>query len=339
MDKIVYLIGAGASCNSLPAVKNLPGRMRQLAVQIDGHQDLKFVSPDENRDLTKLRKQLVDDIQGIAAEAEKHASIDTYGKKLFLMHDGEVFKRFKAVLASYFILEQLYRKGNFDPRYDTFWASILGQTKVDFPKNVRIVSWNYDTQLELSYLPYTGTSSLNVSAQNLRITTKDCYRTHDAIDGFGVFKLNGSSNQKYIADILKKTSVIIDDHSNGLKRDSLTTVLNAYSDFLSEKPIFKPSLSFAWENNVHDVNGIAEITRKEIEDCSILVVIGYSFPFFNRVIDRHLLGNLKQLRKVYIQDPVPDRVLDSFSSICPISKGYEYKLISSHEQFFLPSEL
>ena len=39
----------------------------------------------------------------------------------------------------------------------------------------------------------------------------------------------------------------------------------------------------------------------------IMVVIGYSFPFFNREVDKQVLNALKQqpsFRKIYFQNPV-----------------------------------
>jgi hypothetical protein len=39
-----------------------------------------------------------------------------------------------------------------------------------------------------------------------------------------------------------------------------------------------------------------------------LVVIGYSFPVFNREIDNRLIGKMAKLTKVYIQDANPERI-------------------------------
>jgi hypothetical protein len=70
-----------------------------------------------------------------------------------------------------------------------------------------------------------------------------------------------------------------------------------------------------------------------------LVVIGYSFPFFNRLVDRRIL-NMPDLKKIYFQAPISgiENIIQSFKSIrkLPI-EGYEK--ITETEQFFLPPEL
>ncbi|MEI9954873.1 MAG: hypothetical protein WDM90_00825 [Ferruginibacter sp.] len=44
-----------------------------------------------------------------------------------------------------------------------------------------------------------------------------------------------------------------------------------------------------------------------IDGTTIIVIIGYSFPFFNREIDKIIFGNLMSpgpIKKIYYQDPV-----------------------------------
>ena len=42
----------------------------------------------------------------LANETAKHASVDTFAKKLFLLKDFQKLKKLKAVLSSYLIIEQ-----------------------------------------------------------------------------------------------------------------------------------------------------------------------------------------------------------------------------------------
>ena len=46
-----------------------------------------------------------------------------------------------------------------------------------------------------------------------------------------------------------------------------------------------------------------------IEDADILVVIGYTFPFFNREIDRMIFSQMECLQKIYIQDPNANNIV------------------------------
>lgn len=68
-------------------------------------------------------------------------------------------------------------------------------------------------------------------------------------------------------------------------------------------------LSFAWEDETNDTKKIflekrMPIAKAIAEKTDILVVIGYSFPFFNRKIDDEIFKAMKQrLFKIYLRDP------------------------------------
>ena len=60
----------------------------------------------------------------------------------------------------------------------------------DFPSNVSIVSWNYDSQIEYAYNEYCKLSSLTEISARLHICDK--LTTQDVnVAGFNIFKLNG----------------------------------------------------------------------------------------------------------------------------------------------------
>ena len=95
----------------------------------------------------------------------------------------------------------------------------------------------------------------------------------------------------------------------------------------SNKPAhLSPSmcLNFAWE---HDVNfrGKFQGHSKNFEaagliasETDILVVIGYSFPIFNREIDSNLFAQMARLEKVYIQDIYPEKIRSTMENAFPI---------------------
>jgi hypothetical protein len=45
-----------------------------------------------------------------------------------------------------------------------------------------------------------------------------------------------------------------------------------------------------------------ESLLKTTQDTEQVVVIGYSFPFFNRQTDREIFGSMANLTKIYVQD-------------------------------------
>ena len=98
-----------------------------------------------------------------------------------------------------------------------------------------------------------------------------------------------------------------------------------------------PTLSFAWENEGSNYS-VVQDSIEAVKDCEVLVVIGYSFPFFNREIDRQIFKGMLKLKKIYIQDPAPQRIGQRLSAVTNVdSKGFIYWEDTS--QFGLPDEL
>jgi hypothetical protein len=66
-------------------------------------------------------------------------------------------------------------------------------------------------------------------------------------------------------------------------------------------------LSFAWEYTNPDYtiapNDTINKALKIGEKTEVLVVNGYSFPNFNRIVDKEIFSKMKGLEKVYIQSP------------------------------------
>ncbi len=98
-------------------------------------------------------------------------------------------------------------------------------------------------------------------------------------------------------------------------------------------------LSFAWEDYEFNAPKITDKAIVATKDTEILVIIGYSFPFFNREIDRKIIGEMKSLRKVYFQDKSPDNIKLRFQAIRENVEGIEFVLYHDVEQFLLPFEL
>lgn len=83
------------------------------------------------------------------------------------------------------------------------------------------------------------------------------------------------------------------------------------------------------------MKSLSETTK----DTEQIVVIGYSFPFFNRVMDREIFGGMPNLKKVYVQDKNPSAVMEAIGAVLPMGKKVELVPVSNCEQFYLPGEL
>jgi len=99
-------------------------------------------------------------------------------------------------------------------------------------------------------------------------------------------------------------------------------------------------LTFAWENTPLS-NSIIENATLATSKTYVLVVIGYSFPFFNRVVDRRIINSMINLEKVYFQAPKEDvnNLITRFKAIRSDFKKLDPEPIEDIKQFFLPPEL
>ena len=363
MSKIVYLLGAGASfgrrgptdetieysyydpvsgsdpilkvsksvsiIEGLPVVSELPGRMEYMLGLIYKLVAESIPNPFFSDYITLARQ-----LKWLQQESARHATVDTFAKKLWLTGQDHSYLQLKRILSAYLMLEQMLNKP--DKRYDAFFASILGNDAKDLPSNVRILSWNYDYQLELAFSEYLRSSSISDIEEHLFLDHKN-YGIHGArkSDSFRVIKLNGSALLYN-----SKTKNIVNPFMNqGYQNVSLCSskpqiAVSKVSDIIKDEQN-DCALSFAWE--ALDPKFL-DCVIKSIQDADTLVIIGYSFPFFNRSVDKILFDSMKDLKRIYIQDIDPDTIEQSVSNLLTerhITIEKKYKT----QQFFLPPEL
>ena len=357
MAKVVYLLGAGASyglrndtplsfelktydglftetsteeCShiieGLPIVSELPNRMLYVISKL-----WDYVNSHSLCDNERARfKSLITDFEWAQRESKRHSTIDTFAKKLWLTKQTANYKRLKKVMSIYFTLEQLFAQT--DKRYDAFFAAILGNGATDLPSNISIVSWNYDCQFELAYNEYIGSNSINRLQGALDIHLKTMGYEEEEVDVFNIIKLNGTA---LFYDKNKKT--FLDPFYD---RQNLTAI-----EYVSGIPYFADNLnnalSFAWEDTRQKF--FNTIIPNSINDAETLVIIGYSFPFFNREVDKYLFNNMPKLKKIYIQDKDPDKIEESVRNLfttqhLTVCKTQIEKKYNTN-QFYLPPEL
>lgn len=368
---ITYLLGAGASAHCLPVITDMVHRMRKMISTFERAK----LRPNENftgikTELHQATVELVNDVKWLIDEARKHQTIDTLAKKYYLIsskHDD--LKKLKKILTIYFLYEQFYPdefirdkeiKELPDKRYDSFIASIIDSKigSYKLPDNLKIITWNYDLQFELSYREYQSDKNIAQIQKQLQILPSKSIldsKYDIKLSKFALIHLNG------VAGIGKVNKWSNDEESSFLDQVSISNPLNSlieyYSSFdteLPDDPITHPETMFfnySWEVNKEFENNIypnaVKIRNTAIEimkHTEILVVIGYSFPFFNKVVDQELFAGAKKLRKVYVQDLKATDIENQLRSSFEILKKYnamgdvEIETRTGVNQFLIPYE-
>lgn len=346
MSRIVYLFGAGASfgkraeddkdeiLEGLPIVSEFP-------VQID--KLINIINIKEEEDDTQAKPWEFDELKAelswLRESCENHQTVDTFAKKLRVSEGGitKEYLRFKAAISAFLTLVQLFNKP--DSRYDAFFANILGNSYFKLPNDVSILSWNYDCQFEIAHAAYSKRKSLNAIWDDLNISGKTTKSSNDNNIPFSITKLNGTA---LMYEENHFNSKFFDAFFNRQGMSEISYISTAYINSLTSENV-KNALSFAWEGSENEFENKFLL---KVFDTEILVIIGYSFPYFNREVDRKIIRNMTNLKKVYIQDPFCEDVRESFEAVLSeeqlgkVENG-QIKIVlkKNTKQFVIPNEM
>ena len=349
---LTYVLGAGASANALPIVKNMDER---IAIFIEHFKKIIHLDTDEENHL-----------KSIYTEISKHYTIDTYAKKLFLKGkhaEKDLFNLYN-FMGAYFIYEQLKKEPNestcsylfenswnipdrntnfqtyrniiesVDYRYDSFYAALLKNDKngdVYLPPNINIISWNYDFQLEISFMNFMISSGLDEIQNKLNIYPNPI--DDELREESSIIKINGTAG--FYADG-RKYGDLFDFRNHKLDRKSMTALR---SILFQTRKKYENSIYFAW--NEDDITRKARVyAKKIISNTDILVVIGYSFPYFNREVDRDIFSALEERgRTIYIQTTNDTMESIKNRAIGANSVFSQARPFSEVDQFLIPNDL
>jgi len=313
-NNITYLLGAGASANAVPTVFNMMERIYVFSQFMQN--ELKIYPRTEWFDLIEAKFMVF-----------PFKTPDTYAKKLFLTDKSEQkinYKSFKLFLTLYLIFEQFpflfdttlleenyinnmktlnnilnktqlkkSFKDNYSPvlfndidsRYYSFWATIIdNDVSIELGENINIISWNYDQQLEFSYSKFENSSKFKL-LKNLN-------------------KVNGTAK---IIDSKGKTLIDIEVIRTMKKSD----VANLFKNVLENPANYETEIKFAWEKTDEEIEKLRDILFLT----DVIVIIGYSFPDFNRYIDRILLSKIEPSKIVYVQDPNAINIIERLKGV------------------------
>lgn len=383
MSRIVYLMGAGASrgrritdnaqykmekdesniIEGLPLVNEIPQRLEyhiqsfaKYAVPATLKNTIFPLGNVGGTGYEQAKDMLVKDLTWLKDESSRHATIDTFAKKLYLRGDKESFYKVELLLTIFFVLEQLINKP--DSRYDTFLASILTK-ELELPDDISILTWNYDSQFEMAYREYTDNDFTYIHNKLfvydvktdkpegdltdpprgiVKPTDSVAWHNQKAFSQHKILKLNGTANFK---EMLPLTNHISADE------EVLKQLINKYILYRHGEGYGYTRLSFAWDNNGYVNSFLDQKIERMVGEAETLVVIGYTFPFFNRETDRRVFEQMPNLSQIYIQDPNADNII---KNIIPVMSDHQketnklrigngIETITNVDQFFLPPEL
>lgn len=340
--KVTYLLGAGASARQLPTIKgsNNSDGLAHMLKHLSN--DLKFV-----KNLKAEHKAFIDDIakdlDWLGENSLKFGTPDTFSKFLYLK-EKEKLDRLKKALSFYFTYEQ-FIKGKQDIRALIFLTTIM-QIGSIFPSNIKILNWNYDFQIQLAAKTFREEQFKNISGTTVHKPPLIQYYP-------------SLGNEMIVNNIDNKYDSISMVHLNGIAgfffEKEKELILNHFLNeppqythqlidtFLKEKDKKHDLLTFAWEEQTEASRYLrkrVEIAKNMIRESDILVVIGCSFPFFNREMDKQIFETLKaseNFKKIYYQDPY--RTGEFLKNQFGLSDDIEIYHISDTENYFVPLEL
>lgn len=351
--KVTYLLGAGASYNSVPIWSEQGESMELVADSIKQaiENPTSIFSSEllENSNYTgftseetEYLNQIISDLKHFSQKAQSNDTIDIYANILFKRNNTIELDRLKKTLSIYLDIWQFYqndmpfrkseneffhKKQPIDTRYIK-WLNMITESdqfgEVSLNPNINILSWNYDLQTQLAFnnlyqdLNLKCLDDVNAKLKFLEGNSEELNLYH--LNGHhGYFKYD----KKYYPtgrNVLKSNFYrYLKDLFDNLSQFKVRS--NSYHDY--------SSIKFSWEKELSpEILNIANKT-------DILVVIGYSFPQYNRKIDSQILNAVKSNTALYIyyQDP-----MDDFEKI---KNFINYKSLvqdKSVSEFFVPDE-
>jgi hypothetical protein len=319
----LYLLGAGASCQVLPLASEFKKRLPSFARDLKqagpkGILGESNASPDDPI-WGKNRDNLLDAIVWLAEESSHHFSVDTFAKKLFFRGDHRNLKKLKAALSAYLVIEQ--SRYHVDQRYDAFFASVLGldnSRTVILPEHLRIFTWNYDTQLEKAYYGFCENQDKVID---------------DVTFSKRIYRINGRCGTNPLGHIGDSFRAIL----NNTNIPAWEAGINLYKEYMAEPSSPEPEINFAWEDPTH--NKLKNVGLALLADITDIVVIGYSFPYFNREIDDYIFKQFYHIRHVYLQYPegLHASIEERLKSLLP--PDVETIRVNSTDLFYIPDDL
>ena len=334
---VTFLLGAGASFEALPTIKTLTKEIGDLGIKLKGlsHEPFK-----NHSQVVKFANDLI----WLHDTAKNHLTIDTLAKKMYLRGDLLNLEKLKRTLSLFFAYRQLSNKplsNPLDKRYDGLLAALLERggpsPNPRLPENVKILTWNYDCQIELTARDYFE-QSFEDTVVNINSYPRNRYTEQDKLPS--IVHLNGIAGYYKYKDSVKVLYDLPDRDLTTNDSEILDNILYCVENPTRNDINFSEIFTFSWEQT-SIANKAIELASQIMEKTNILVVIGYSVPFFNRRVDKIIFFDKfinmgGAAKKIYFQNP---GLNGSFLTSQFKINNQLIEHIEDCSQFYIPYEL
>ena len=374
MANITYLLGAGASFNACPILNQQAEAMSEMAhteLTKFGHFLSSISTPsykETELDLLKTnREKVLWHIGYFGLKAKEFGTIDIYARKLHLQGKIAELNLLKMSISVFFDLwENFYEERyshicqkqklnmekesyfvngfeKIDKRYVSLFSVFLNKTadSIILDNNIKFITWNYDLQLENTFKLFSESSTI----QDL-----ESINNH-----FPFIRNSDSENQVYHLNGHRGFYDYNAIFSNGRKKDMLIEARKVesfneywklhsdmYDKTMDGSMSFKNFINYAWEHDFEQ--RWFEKIKNVLKETEVLIIIGYSFPPFNRLVDQFMMSNLirPKLKEIVYQDPNANKEI--IENLFADPKHFKYKTSASIriikenlEQFHIPN--
>jgi len=361
-QKITYFLGAGASFGSVPIWQAQSTSMIEVAVRIlhslkDEERYLTRDGREEDRPKNKMLHDIFSNLKDHGKLAKQYGSIDIYAKRLYLLGLKEELNNLKFYLSVYFDLwenmlagERVEHKFNekskvlfekIDKRYYSLFSILLekGDSYPKLNENVSFISWNYDLQLERAYESFLKEETTSLVALNYHFP----FMENDNMESNKIIHLNGFRGMFQVNGFRGMFQGTIEPYETVDRKYTtdratyLNALFNTYSDFNKGRVAemnYHNTIRYAWETTSAKLNA----AKSKMRETNVLVIVGYSFPAFNREIDQTLINEFLAgdgNKKVVYQDPNPNE--DLINLLFKNFKNLTFEKLNK-KQFHIPHE-
>ncbi len=329
---VAYFLGAGASVGALPVVNEFSDGILEVIKELSSRS--KIADPSTQRRFNEVTH----DLTLLQTGCRKHHSVDTYARSFWLKRQDEHYNAVKWQICLFFDLRHYFFPKRRELRYDSLLSSIMDRG-VRFPKNVSVVSWNYDYEIEKAYLPYTNYRALEDCYKDLSFFHKGVQR-RSSRKPLPVVKVNGTAG--FLDGRKMRLGLGCNAEMEQSKDANPTGLIKILNSYLMNKVSKQSTISFAWEMTKRSHKSIIAQAKQKLEEADTIVIIGYSFPTFNKEVDKELFSGLAHGRKTFVLQDMPNVLGDRKTQLERLIGTRDIEDIrtdSNVSQFHIPLEL